>query len=77
MSCNVANVVAREACIFVFFDIHVGHFAKASSAKRLLARLTEHDDVITPLLRGASRLGLAWAPYLLGQALHIGSSLNV
>jgi len=27
--------------------------------KKVVARLTEHDDVITPLLRGVSRLGLA------------------
>jgi len=27
-----------------------------------IARLTEHDDVIKPLLRGASRLGLALGP---------------
>jgi len=29
-----------------------------------MARLTEHDDVITPLLRWAPRLGLALGPAL-------------
>jgi len=29
-----------------------------------VARLTEHDDVITPLLRGGPRLGLTLGPAL-------------
>jgi len=32
--------------------------------KNFVPRLTEHDDVITPLLRGAPRLGLALGPAL-------------
>jgi len=31
--------------------------------------LTEHDDVIKTLLRGAPRLGLALRPHLLGPSL--------
>jgi len=29
-------------------------------------RLADHDDVITPVLRGAPRLGFAWGPALAG-----------
>jgi len=36
---------------------HFGHFLK-----KIVARLTEHDDVIKPLLRGAPRLSLALGP---------------
>jgi len=32
--------------------------------KNVRAQLTEHDGVITPLLRGAPRLGLALGPAL-------------
>jgi len=31
----------------VFFNIHIGHFLK-----KVVARLTEHDDVIKPAQRG-------------------------
>ena len=37
------------------------YYAKASSSK-VVAELTEHDDVITPLLRGAPCLSLALGP---------------
>jgi len=30
--------------------------------KNVVSRLTEHDDVITPLFRGAPRLGIALGP---------------
>jgi len=42
-----------------FFDIKKGH---KIFNKKVMARLTERDDVTTPLLRGAPRLGLALGP---------------
>jgi len=38
--------------------------------RKVVVRLTGHDDVITPLLKGAPRPGLALGPHLLGPALH-------
>jgi len=35
---------------------------------KIVTRLTEHDDVIKSLLRGAPRLGLALGPALVGRA---------
>ena len=37
--------------------------------RKVVAPLTEHDDVITSLLGEAPRLGLHWAPHLLGPVL--------
>jgi len=47
----------------VFFDIHIVILLKLF-IKKVIVRLTEQDDVITPLLRGAPRLGLALGPAL-------------
>jgi len=47
------------------------HCTKTSSPKKVVTRLTESDDVITPLLRRAPRLGLA-----LGSALIPGFGQN-
>jgi len=50
-------------CLFWYWN---SYFAKTSSLKKIksqtVARLTDHDDVITPLLRGVPRLGLALSP---------------
>jgi len=45
----------------LFFG-YSSYFAKTSSSKKVVARLTEHDDVITRLLKGAPRLSLALGP---------------
>jgi len=44
------------------FDIHTGHLATTSLSKKGVTRLTEHVDVIEPLLREAPPLGLALGP---------------
>jgi len=44
------------------FFIFVQLFWKIIFTKKLIARLTEHDDVMAPLLRRAPRLGLALGP---------------
>ena len=43
---------------------HIGHFLK-----KVVARLTEHDDVIKHCSEGPRALVLHWAPHLLGPAL--------
>ena len=43
---------------------HIGHFFK-----KIVARLTEHDDVIKHCSEGPRALVLHWAPHLLGLAL--------
>ena len=50
----------------MFFDIHIGlrHFLK-----KVVARLTEHDDVIKHCSEGPCAEVLHWAPHLLGPAL--------
>jgi len=44
------------------FFIFVQLFWKIIFTKKLIARLTEHDDVMAPLLRRAPHLGLALGP---------------
>jgi len=39
-----------------------GHCAENNFIKKVVAWLTEHDNVITKLLRGAQRLALALGP---------------
>ena len=39
--------------------------------KKVITRLTEHGDVIKPLLKGAPRHVLHWAPRLIGPALQM------
>jgi len=57
-SCVIMYVVYKttsKICRFLAIPV----FAKTFSSKKVVARLSEHDDVITPLLRGGPRLSLA------------------
>jgi len=44
--------------------LHIGHFLK-----KVVARLTEHDDFIKHCSEGPRASVLHWAPHLLGPAL--------
>jgi len=58
LSCSLyrsAPIICR------LFDIHMVILLKCLH-KKVIPRLTAHGDVITPLLRGAPRLGLALGP---------------
>ena len=60
---RVAHIQVNSNKMCNLFDIHIVILLNIFIQK-VLTRLTEHDGVISPLLRGAPRLGLALGPAL-------------
>jgi len=65
--CNFRSLVrcpmsTRAACFYRLFWYSYKPFFSINFNKKVVARLTAHDDIITPLNRGTLRLGLALDP---------------
>jgi len=54
----ITQIISNNLPTFLYSH---SNFAKIF-IRKVIARLTDHDGVITPLVRGAPRLGLALGP---------------